>query len=80
MDEETAKARVWDFMEAHGDQVLTALRTTVEFWQDTATATSDTAARRLAEDQVMSWRAIYEEAQSVIDQEPVSMTRPGGTH
>jgi hypothetical protein len=56
-----------EFMEAHGEQVLTALRTTVEFWQDAAAKADDEPVKRLAEDQVRSWQSIYAEATYVMD-------------
>lgn len=67
------------FMEEHGEQVLTALRNQVRWWEDTLANVPEESEDRdlivqVAEDQVLAWKAINDKAQAIVDGEPpVSM-------
>lgn len=55
-----------EFMERHGEQVLTALRHQVDFWVKAANEFPDESVRPIAEDQIKAWQEILDRAQAVV--------------
>lgn len=56
-----------EFMEAHGEQVCTALQTTIDFWEDASRNVDEPTVAALAAGQIESWRQILAEARAVVD-------------
>lgn len=56
-----------EFMERHGEQVLTTLRHQVDFWKQAAKEYQGEASMfPVCVGQIESWQRIYDEAQSVV--------------
>lgn len=54
-----------EFMEAHGEQVLTALRSMVDFWHD-ARLSTDPTINGIAVEQEADWQRIFDRAAGVV--------------
>lgn len=67
-----------EFMEAHGEQVCTALRSMVEFWEKGAKERTDEVhlPDAMYQEQVTSWKSILNRAEGVVAGEGYQAYRP----